>query len=785
MKQIFFAIAIIAIIVGFSTVWAATGLIEGVITDYDSGEPIPYATIRVEGTGRSMVANQDGRYRIRLEKVSHHLKFSHVAHYSERINVELIDSLLVLDVKLRPSVLTIKGMKVYQRAYDPAQRIIVEAIDRKDDILSRLQSYSFEAYTKLLVRDMDKSDSANIEIITETQTEYYWEYPDRQKEIIIARKQSANVAADENLVAVGGLLNLNQNRVEVDQYSIVTPTARDALNHYNYYLLDTLYIDSVAVFRLEVEPKSPSNPLFYGVIDIVDSQFAVVGADLQFTKAVDLQFVDSLWTSQVFARFDNDGWMPVEQRFGAVVDLPIPGFPVFELDYVAAMHNYRFDIEFPDDTFDEIVLEVAEEADEIDSTEWAASQLIPLTEDEIDGYKRIDSIESAPKPIYKQALRLGLGAIFLTMTAYDYFHFNRVEGPYLGMAFNRRELFPRLDVEWKTGWAFQGEYWQHRYAFDYTLSRRQKLKIGAECRDFIARRPTIISSPDHNPTFFALLHGYDNLDYYHERGFSVGFGIGLMKHTRLSIDYSDFDQYSAPNNTTFSFFDNGEEHRLNPRITPGKLRSVSGEFTWDSRPLMKSKKREEPLFVLPYIIFTAGGEYASPEFIDNDFDFRRYYVSFLFRTRAFGMGVSSLTGFAGASDRKLPPQRYFTVDFAREEMVVDRTFKTLDEVNFIGNRAAAFYFDHDFGTSLFRRSGIPLIKEIPFSINLHGGVFWTEFKNQEIILDDSLSLSARKPYSELGFCIGRLPLLNMKLFFTWQLSDYDTKDFSFDFGFGF
>jgi len=126
---------------------ANAGLIEGVITDFESAAPIPFATIRVEGIGHPMVANQEGHYRLNLKPGVYQLKFSHIAHYSERVNVELSDSIVTIDVNLRPSGLTLKGMKVCQRAYDPAQRIIVEAIDRKADIFARLKSYSFEAYT--------------------------------------------------------------------------------------------------------------------------------------------------------------------------------------------------------------------------------------------------------------------------------------------------------------------------------------------------------------------------------------------------------------------------------------------------------------------------------------------------------------------------------------------------------------------------------------------------------------------------------------------------------------
>ena len=778
-------LCLITLLLFASPVFSTNSVVEGLITDFDSGEPVPYATIRVEGTGRSMVANQDGQYRLILKPGQYLLKFSHVAHYSEKMTVDISDSVLTLDVKLHPSVLTIKGMKVFQRAYDPAQRIIVEAIDRKDDILSRLKSYSFDAYTKLVVRDTAKPDSENIRIITETQVKFYWKYPDKQKEIITSRIQSANLAPEQNLVSIGGILNLNQNRVDIDKYSVVSPTARDALDNYNYYLLDTLYIDSIAIFRLEVEPKSQSRPLFYGTIDIVDSQFAVVGAELGLNEAVKISFIDSLRLRQSFAQFDNDSWMPIEERVSAIVDISFPGIPVFYFDYAAAIHNYRFDVEFPEISFDEYILEVADNADDIDSTVWLTNQLIPLTESELNGYKRIDSLEKAPKSLPKVAARVGLTALAITIGAYDFFHFNRVEGPYLGFGFNRAGILPRLDVALKTGWAFEGEYWQHRYAVDYTLSRQRYLKLGMEYRDLIARRPTVISSPAFNPTIFSLLNRYDNLDYYHERGFAFEIETKLINRTRLRLGYRDFDQYSVSNNTTFSILDNGEPHRINPGITDGKLRAVSAQFTWDSRPLMKTKKQIIQLQALPYIIFRAGIEYALPDFIDNDFEYSRYFLALERRQRTLGLGITSLSVYAGASDKILPPQRYFTIDFGGEDMVADRSFKTLGEHNFIGNRAGMIYMNHNFGQMLFKKSGLPLIKDIPFSFCLNGGIFWTDFHNQGQMPDNIFSMTASKPYSELGFGIGQLPLLDMKLIFTWQLSDYDTEDFSIDLGIDF
>ena len=133
----------------------------------------------------------------------------------------------------------------------------------------------------------------------------------------------------------------------------------------------------------------------------------------------------------------------------------------------------------------------------------------------------------------------------------------------------------------------------------------------------------------------------------------------------------------------------------------------------------------------------------------------------------------------------LPPQRYFTIDFGDEFFSTEMNFKTLGETNFKGSRAAYVYARHDFGRWLFRRSGLPIVKDIPFSLILHGGVFWTDFDGHSNQPGDELVRIAPKMYSEIGFGLGRIPPMMFKLFFTWQLSDYDTNRFTFSLGSSF
>ena len=147
-----------------------TGVIEGRVTNLTSGEPLERVTVQVEGTGTTTLSNEDGRYRIRLEVGSYQLKFSHISHYSETITVEVVDSTTTRDISLRTSVVQLEGVTVYTRAYDPAQRIIVEAIRRKTDILARIHDDEFDAYTKVVIYDETNPDTTDLMLLAESQT---------------------------------------------------------------------------------------------------------------------------------------------------------------------------------------------------------------------------------------------------------------------------------------------------------------------------------------------------------------------------------------------------------------------------------------------------------------------------------------------------------------------------------------------------------------------------------------------------------------------------------------
>jgi hypothetical protein len=312
--------------------------------------------------------------------------------------------------------------------------------------------------------------------------------------------------------------------------------------------------------------------------------------------------------------------------------------------------------------------------------------------------------------------------------------------------------------------------------------------LSAEYHDRTRHRPTVFHSVDANMTLPALLSQADPFDYFQEKGFTVGVRTKLLDKTRLGIGFSSFDQKSMSLNSDYSLFDPEEPIRDNPTIVEGDLRTLSAEFTYDSRSRFKRKGKVRIAGEPIYTQLTARVEHSSPDLFGGDFDFTRYSVSAYRRQRTLGLGVTSVFAYYGESDKMLPPQRFFTLVYNPLDTYRGRGYQTLGMNNFAGDQVVAISMRHEFRRILFAKSGIPGVKRLPFDLSVHGGAFWTDFKHQPEP-DGVYGRIAKKAYSELGFSVGNLtPFIapfNFVLGFTWQLSTYDTNKFGMSWGFEF
>ncbi len=770
-----------------------TAVVSGTVYDTLSGAPLRLVIVRVVESGLSVLTDDAGRYRVTGEAPGVlHLIVRHIGYEPESLSVTAPAGVTRQDVYLRPAAVPLAPVTVTsgEAGEDPARRIIRAAIARKHELFGRMHDYRYEAHVKFVVRDLAKppDSAASVLLITETRTAAYWEQPNRYQETILVRRQSSNLHAEENLVTVGEIVNFNRERIDLRRYSLVSPIADDALDSYDYRVLDTLAVDGRRVFRLALEPRSDASPLFVGVIDIADTTYDLVDIDVGVNRTVRFNFVRNLRYRQRLRDMGGGRWMPYEIRLAGEVHLriPLPGFPGnLAFEHVASLADFRFDEGNRPPDLREFRVVVSAAADRPDSSAWAGPGAMPLSAAESSAWARIDSLAHEP-PSFMGRVRDGVGlAAFATGDA-DFFHFNRVDGTYFGAGHTWRE-WPGLTLDTKLGYATGSERWQYRAGGRVQLSETERRWIGAWYHDETVTRPTFVSRA-YNPTYRALMFRLDPRDYYRERGFTLAAGTKLFDFTRLELRYDDQRQTGLPVVTDYSVFTARRPQRPNPGILEGTLRSVSASLTYDSRSMLRRKEGDAYLPSPTWTRVTLGAEIAPHDVLHSDFAYRRYSVLVERRQRTLNLGVTTLFAAGGIATGWVPPQRYFAVDFGMRALMFQAGgFNTTSrDTNYSGTRAAMITLRHDFDRLLFAKSRLPLIRGLPFTLSVHGGVFWTDFDGHPPNPGDSLLFTARRAYTEAGFGLGNLtPFLspiNLAIHFTWQLSSYPTRKFQFGLG---
>jgi len=529
-----------------ATLPSGTAIVTGVVRNGATSAPVRLAVVRQAGGIASTLSNDLGRYRIELPLGAQHLEVRRIGFRPTSISVVVPAAGIAADVALEPIAVGLERVLVTAHD-DAARRIIAAAIRRKQASRGLVHDYHYDGDVRLVVRDLNKpADSASsIRTITQTRTSAYWEQPNHYQETIVARRQTGNLAPEQNLVGVGQIVNFSRDRVAVGRFELASPVADDALDRYEFRLLDTLAVEGRRVFRLSLEPLSKGTADFTGVIDVADSTFDVTGIDVGVNDAVRLGFAHNVRYQQRFGAMGAGRWMPRAIELSVDVVLPVGNIQL-RIQQTAELSGYRFNEGRRPAGLSEYRIVVADSADRVDSSIWVRPGAIPLTDVEQGAFRRIDSIVHAPRTLRQRVTNGAFTALALSLNP-DFFHYNRVDGAYLGAGWTWMDLasMPGTQPTLKLGRGQSSDLWQYRFGNRVRLSETRRVWIGATYHDETVNRTTL-TSPDYNPTLRALVSTIDPLDYYRERGLVATLTTKLVDFVRLDAAYTDARQTSLP-----------------------------------------------------------------------------------------------------------------------------------------------------------------------------------------------------------------------------------------------
>lgn len=784
-------------------------VLKGKVYDKNSFQQgLAYANIRIAGTLSGTSATNEGFYELRLAKGNYQLIVSNIGYTTDTVSVNLNNN-ETINIGLTPVPVNLPEVTVLP-GENPALEIIRRAITSKNKRYEKINSYVFKAYTKGIVKttqDLSASgtnvgvgigggkDTSKLKItgIIENESKGYFRKPNEYKDEIIARKQSANTPSAINIFTGGRLLqNFYTDDIRFLNRHLLSPIANDAIDYYDYIIEDTLALDKKSLFKIRFEPLRKIDPGFAGTIYIADKTYNLVKLEVGLNASANPgKIFDKINILQQFTEFENNVVMPIDYRI-SVEGNPL-GLVKFGFELNTIFYDYQINSPLGEDVFDMTIVKVTSDADKKDSLYWKSTQTIPNTEDELEAYARIDSIESKPKKFWDR-FSLFSPAINIedniTITGpLSLYSFNRAEGHTLNFGINAIQQFDkRSGLRLDLSYGFDDQKFKGEFAANYYLGRYRTSNLTFRAfnklTDLFSEAVRYSKSTS---SLVSLIGKYDFRDYYYTKGFSAGFWSQVFPVLSLGFGYLDRTDNSAYVTTDFSIFNRDKTYNSVQPIYDTRIKAITTNFQLDFRKFIEDGYFRRKINQ-GGANFTFGGNFtfSNSSFLKSSLDFQLYRINLGGYIPTFGAARTSFNLAGFFSNGKVPFQMMYALPGNISGASQSNSFRTLRTDEVFGDKALVLSIDNELGDELFRLLRLDFLIDWQMNVSVFLNAAIVETKNESKSILPFINrygisrnpIEFNKPFAEAGFAIGQA-LFPFKLEFTWKLNYFGTNNFVF------
>ena len=771
--------------------------LKGRVVDAVTGEALVFANVRVANTASGSITNKEGFFEIKLSSAAQKLITSFIGYHTDTTEV-FPNSKETVKIKLTPSSLQLTEVLILAEE-NPAYAIIRRAIKRKAERAEKLKSYQYSSYTKGSVKTEDdinargntvsigigSKDSAELKItgILENESVGYYKTPHKLKEVIIARKQSANFPSSINILTGGRLIqNFYADDLNFFGRKMTGPLDDNSTKYYSFTLKDTLAQDYHTIYKIFMTPADSLDPGFVGDIYITGKNFDLVKVNLSLNKAANFSGIfKKITIDQQFDQYDNI-YMPVDYHL--VVEANVLGLAKFGFELNTLLNNYEINKDISDDFFNKALITVLTDADKKDSTYWASIQHIPNTEEEMTAYKRIDSVSAIPFSFWDEfswlSDRVTYSKHFSTTGPLGLYHFNRVEGNALDFGFFFYDLLDdRFHTSLTTSYGFADKRFKSESSSQYYLGDYRTYSISLKAY----KKTSVLfenssSYGDLFSTLSSLLSKYEFNDFYYSTGFSLMLSGEVLPVLKLRLGFQSQKDKSAMKNTEFSIFARKKKFNDNSPISDGLTNAVTAGFTIDFRDYIEDGKFRRRMGGNDgKMIFDADVTVAQNKLFKSDYSFTLCKASLnggftTFKTAGLQFG---LNGFYNATG-SLPFQNYYSLPGNITSLGKRFSFRTLGLNEIVGDRVFTFHLEHNFRDEIFRMLGISFLKSLNLQVNYYFNAAISDVSpnGKKNLLYQYKAF--KTPFYENGFSIGH-QLFPIAVEFSWKINYRGERNF--------
>jgi len=404
-------------------------IMQGLIRDSHSEEPIPFASVQFRNTTTGKLSDSSGKFTFYLsEWPSDTVDITCVGyqpfHYVINVVKDSIDITINMERGTFNEGATVrvkvnKGLQVWRK--------IVENKPKNDRY--RFDNFSYELYNKLeldlkninfekfgklkplkpisdlITQNIDTSEGLRYlpTYLTEALSDYYYQKTPKRRREIIKAANTNGVRNESVLKLLGGMdqvVNVYNNFIPVFDKQFVSPISDNGDYYYNYRVVDTQVISNQRFFHLVFTPRRQGGDTFEGDCWVHAGSYAIQRMNLRLGKIANVNFLKTLSLIQEYTLTPDTIWFLSKDKF--VADLsPVgkdrPGF------IARKTTTYRKVVVNDSSVITELnknkVLEeiiTLPKATSYNKAFWETARHEPLTRTESGIIKMIDTLTNAP-----------------------------------------------------------------------------------------------------------------------------------------------------------------------------------------------------------------------------------------------------------------------------------------------------------------------------------------------------------------------------------------------------
>ncbi len=599
----------------------------GRVTDDDTGEGLPFCNVYLQGTSSGISTDIDGYFELRTAQKADSLVASAVGYKSFAKAIAWQDQ--TINFRLKPSDFMLSEVVVVA-GENPANAIVKGIVKNKvNNRVEHLDAMQCEIYKKIEL-DLDNIDTSLrqrklfkpfefiFDHIDSTSDErpylpayiaesvadrYFVQGAAAPKDILKAQRASGvdNKTVIEFIGRIHEEYSVYDNWIYVLEKPFASPFSDQGLFYYEYYIIDSTFIQGQWSYKLKFKPRRKQENTFYGDFWVADSSFAIQRVNMRMSPEVNINLVRRVIIYEEF-HFEKENWLPRKQKM--VVDfVTTKNTPGLIGRKTVSFQKYLLNNEQIAKTFEKQDPKSYHPSELEQSEEyWQEARHEKLSKQEATIYQMVDSIKNVP--IYKTYVDV----IYTLVSGYK--ELGMVEiGPYFSM-YNHN---PVEGHRVKMG-VWTSNKFSTRIRFGGFLAygfSDKRLKFGGDLQLNLRKHPWTVFGMAFSED---ITHNNDNSEEIGEGNLFSGFYRRPVIQKLLQVKegkafYEKFWRNGSSNRVTF----------LRREMDPfGKIERNGGGFNFAYLPDPESPSRIDTTVTTTEVIFKtrfAKGE----EFLEGEF----------------------------------------------------------------------------------------------------------------------------------------------------------------------